>query len=378
MTLLTPSGVVDPLAVSPPLAEKLPIALAEDAVFSAAHGAAILSTDPGRPIFNPFTAEGDEAASPGGVLVWLDLASNTHRALEVSGWPEGRLFHPLGVALKGDVLAVANLAVPPGVEILRLGGEKATWERTLAHDAVQTPNSVVVLSDRQVLVTNSFRFPARTHPKLNKAETALGWPLGRVYLLTCSEGETSAEVVSEGLALANGLALSKDGRVLVAAASVGQEVQVYDVDPPALSSTSPAAIKYRETLPVGFTVDNLRFVSGGDGGNYTFLAAGHPSAFAYMETAARKGAPPLSGSAVVKFTLEAARERDTAQQARAEVNRLFTKRDKRVQVVLEDSGQVIGTSSTALPLPDSGMLVTGLFDPGVLRARDVDLSPVVV
>lgn len=386
-------------------------------MYYAERRAVIFSTDPGRAIYNPFTGEGDVAAAPGGQLVWYDLESETHRRLTIEEFPAGRDFHPLGLGITRehhlgcDLLAVANMASPPGIEIIHLHGDSARWVRTISHDHVTTPNAVVVLSERQVLVTNSFLFPARTHPKLNKLETLLGLPFGRVYLLTAEDRKAvetdgvheivpgdgvEAHVVSEGLALANGLALSEDGRVLVAAASVGQEVQIYDIDPPAVQSasnadgrriparvhlTSAADIKYRETLPVGFTVDNLRFVSGGHGANYTFLAAGHPSAFAYLATAAAKGEGKLSGSAVVKFTVDGKKERDTAQQARAEVNRLFTRVDKRVQSVLQDSGETIGTSSTAVSLGKDadggdGLIVCGLWDKNVLRAKDVDLSPV--
>ncbi|EJT47403.1 serum paraoxonase/arylesterase [Trichosporon asahii var. asahii CBS 8904] len=374
--MLTPHGVVNPIEVQPILAEKLPISFAEDAVYVPGHDAVIFSTDTGRAIYNPFSGEGDATAAPGGTLVWYDVGSNTHRTLSVSDWPEGRGFHQLGLNLKGDLLAIANLASPPGIEILKLEGHGARWLKTLVHKDIKVPNSVVLLNEHQVLVTNSYGFSPRQHPHLAKAETFLGLPLGRVYLLTETENGIESKAVSEGLAMANGLALSDDGKLMAVVGSVGREVQIYDVDPPALDSTNPGAFTYRETLPVGYTMDNVHFLS--SGANYTFLAAGHPNALQYFKTAAAKGEGQLAGSRVVKFTVEKARERDTAEQARAEVNRLFTKVDKRVQVVLDDVGAFIGTASTALPLGDGQMLVMGLWDCGVVRARDVDLSPVKV
>lgn len=367
---------MNPLEVQPVLTEKLPISFAEDAVYVPQHDAVIFSTDTGRAVYNPFSGEGNTTAAPGGTLVWYDVGSNTHRTLSVSDWPEGRGFHQLGLNLKGDLLAVANLATPPGIEILKLEGHGARWLRTLVSSDVNVPNSVVILNEHQVLVTNSYRFSPRKHPHLAKLETFLGLPLGRVFLLTEVNGSVKSEAVGERLAMANGLALSDDGKLLAAVGSVGQEVQIYDVDPPARDSTTPKAFTYRETLPVGYTMDNVHFLS--TGSNYTFLACGHPSALEYFKTAQAKGEGQLAGTRVVKFTVEKARERDTAEQARAEVNRLFTKVDKRVQVVLDDRGSYIGTGSTALPLGKNGMLVMGLWDRGVVRARDVDLSPVQV
>lgn len=392
--LLTPSGVVDPLAATPPLAQKLPVPFAEDVVALPSENIAVLSTDPSRNVYNAFTNEGDEAAAPDGQLVFLDLSRSPEEvdavSLQIGGWPGGRVFHPLGLGYAThdhNLFAVANMASPPGVEILRLdlGAEppKMTWVRTLSHPSLTTPNSVVVLSETQVLVTNSFRFSARQHRLLNKAETMLALPLGRVLLLTADGNATTAVSVSEGFALANGLALSDDGRVLAVAGSTGQEVQIYDVSPSARGGAQldPKAIAYRETIPVKFVVDNLRFV-GAAPGNYTFLAAGHPSAFEFLATAENRGEGPLSGSVVVKFTVDASEERDTAKQARSEVNRLFTGRDARVRVVFEDSGAFLGTSTTAVGLgrgkegKGDEMLVCGLFDRGVMWATDVDLSPV--
>lgn len=378
LTLLTPHGTVNPLAASPALVEKLPISFAEDALHVPGQDAVIFSADAGRAIYNPFSGEGDFNASPGGTLIWYDLNDGTQRPLSFENWPQGRRMHQLGIAMKGDLLAIANLASggdAPGIEILRLEGTTAHWIRTISGPDVTTPNSVVLVNERQVLVTNSYGFTPHKHPLLAKLETFLGLPLGYVWRLTVREdGSVESKAVSERLAMANGMALSDDGRLLAVAGSVGMEVQVYDVSPPITDDASKSAITYRETLPLGYTVDNVHFLS--TGANHTFLAAGHPSAMEYFQTAAAKGEGKLAGSRVVKFTVEKARKRDTAEEARAEMNRLFTKRDKRVEVVLEDSGEYIGTSSTALPIGGNSMLVMGLWDRGVVRARDVDLSPV--
>ncbi|KAL1406738.1 hypothetical protein Q8F55_006142 [Vanrija albida] len=361
---------------------------AEDVLVWDAHRVAIVSSDPGRPVWDPLLAPGDESTTEAR-LVAYDLETRRTGVIAMRNWPEGRHLHLLGIGLceSADgttILAAANFGngLDGAVEVFRLDYDKAaaspveavtaTYLHTLAHPDLCFPNAVVPLSAESVLVTNSLGCAPSKSALLAKAEMTLALPLSYALLVTLdpaakqpggddpSGPRTTAKskVWAKCLSLANGLDLSLDGRVALVASCTGCELHVYDVDPPLPpGSTTPADIArakftYRDAIPVGFAIDNLRVVPhapDGDADNYYFLGAGHPSLLDYSACAEAKGAGKLSQSRVVSIKVpKRAPPTGLFKSAYLELHRLFARVDPRTTTIFEDDGSEFGTSSTGV------------------------------
>lgn len=379
----------------------------EDVLVFPGANVAIFSSDPDRDVYNPFANEGDPTKAQNGRLMAYPLSCSRGKEgayeIQVKNWPTDRALHPLGIGLSRDpdhpILAVANVTASfSAVEVLRLtvddGVVGAEFCHSLAHPQLHTPNAVVALNADCVLVTNSFAYSAQTNKTLNALETFLAIPGGNILILIKSDSEDAdCRVVGSGIALANGLALSDDGSVLAAVGCVTANIHVYDLSPPLQAAPSDFAIAlatctYRETIPAGFMVDNLRFVSTSKD-EHLFLACGHPSGLDFAACAKTRGKGPLSGTRVVSVRIPTAVP--VVERIGAWWNALFTRIDGRVKTVFEDSGEVLGTGSTACVVPAQGegekkseeegegvgkadLLVTGLFDRrGPVRISGVEL-----
>ncbi|GMK59150.1 hypothetical protein CspeluHIS016_0701650 [Cutaneotrichosporon spelunceum] len=334
---------------------------------------AIFSSDPTRDVYNPFAAEGDPTKAKNGRLVALHLNEHGATAYDIVHDFTGEL-HPLGVGVHRTqpLLAVANLAATPSVEVFRLtivnSKLRAEHLHTLTHPSLTTPNAVVPLSEDSVLVTNSFRFPAKSSKLLNTLEIFLAIPGGSVLCLSAKD-KTVCDKVARGIALANGLAISEDGSVLAVAGCFTSNIHIYDVYPPLLSDghdlSMAGRLRFRESIPAGFMVDNLRFVLTDT--HHIFLACGHPSGLDFTACAKSHGTY-LSGTRAVSV-------RVPKQGKRSWWNALFTRVDDRVTILFEDDGRMLGSGATACSTDNgSDIIVTGLFDRrGPIRSGNIDL-----
>ncbi len=342
----------------------------EDVVLWEAGGVAIFSSDPSRDIYNPFAAEGDPTKAASGRLMAYPLAGG-----DVYDIAPGFEMHPLGVGVHRTlpILAVANLtAAGAPVEIFRLAVEegkvRATHVRSLVHPALATPNAVVPLSEDAVLVTNSFRYSAHFSKLLNTLETFLAIPGGTVLRLANEKDKTTCEVVARGIALANGLAISDDGSVLAVAGCVTSNIHIYDMTSPldADDASMGGRLRFRESIPAGFLVDNLRFVRTDT--DHVFLACGHPSALDFTACAKSHG-EKLCGTRAAAVRVGKRRSKRAGL-----LNALFTRIDPRVTTVFEDDGGVLGAGATACVDGTGGIIVTGLFDRrGPVRCAGVEV-----
>ncbi|CAK9782859.1 hypothetical protein CC85DRAFT_289359 [Cutaneotrichosporon oleaginosum] len=336
---------------------------------------AIFSCDPSRDVYNPFAAEGDPAKAQPGRLVAYPLGDGRAEAYDIVHDFASEL-HPLGVGVHRTqpILAVANLnTTRPSVEIFRLtavaGKLRGQHLRTLAHPSLSTPNAVVPLSEDTVLVTNSFRYSAQYSKILNTLETFLAVPGGMVLCLTATDSEDAkCEVLARGIALANGLALSDDGSVLAVAGCLTANIHIYNVYPALLPDAHDVSmagrLSYRESIPAGFMVDNLRFVRTDT--HHVFLACGHPSGLDFTKCAKSHGAQ-LSGT-------RAAAVRVPKVGKKGWLNAMFTRVDDRITPVFEDGGRILGSGATACSDGSGGLIVTGLFDKrGPIRCASIEL-----
>jgi hypothetical protein len=364
---------------------------------------AIFSSDPGRRTYNAFLNVGDAANAAQGRLMLYNLDDRSVAPLEIACFPAARAFHPVGIGMRENgngngreaILAVANMSHQfCAVETLRLtfdpSAEKhtaritATFIHSLASPWLCTPNAVVPLSEESVLVSNSTVFSGRKHSILNSIETMCALPLGSVLFLSKGEYITReegahVERVSSCIAFANGLALSPDGSLLVVAASASANVHVYDIDPPASSTDFDVDhVRFRETIPVGFCIDNLRFQEA-TGTAYVFLGAGHPVPLAFAATSHSMG-EQLGPSHVVKITIAAKHsvKSSVVGNAVAWLNKMLTWVDPRVQTVFQDDGELLSSSATAVGFAGKNgrkeMLVAGLWDKrGAVHCVEVDI-----
>lgn len=387
---------------------------------------AIASSDPDRGIFNPFSGEGDESKARQGRLSAIDLddadgRGNKVQHIDIENWPKGKSLHPLGIGLLDEeenknnaLLAVVNYAQKSAcIDLLRLSISSssssnnnssdinkqkhisATYITTFEHPSITSPNAVVILSATQILFTNSFKFTPRKSKPLYLIEQIFAVPLGSLNLLTGnpSNGSVTAEKITGGIALANGLAISHDKRVLCIAGCQAHELYIYDIVGNIDAPFSGANFVYRNRIPVNYLPDNLHFVHPGTSSSssslqqavdahqdYTVLAAGHPSALKYLKCAASKGKYMSSPSRVVKVSIpkRPAPERSSRPSVSQALVELFAPTGPGVKTVFESNGDYYGTSSTgaAFSNNDNGstsLLVCGLWEDGILRCDNVDV-----
>jgi sugar lactone lactonase YvrE len=124
---------------------------------------------------------------------------------------------------------------------------------------LKNPNEVQALGPDRVLVTLDKE--AKAGSLMEVAEGALERLTGKVLLL--SPGE--ARIVADGLNMANGIALSPDGRTAYVAELVGRSLVLFDRD------LATSRLTRRGTVPLGAAPDNLTVRPDG-----RVLIAGHP------------------------------------------------------------------------------------------------------
>jgi hypothetical protein len=369
---------------------------AEDLVIWARHQLAILSTDPGRRIYNAFTGEGDEVRAGNGSLKIYYLGSDPPQFydLSIADWPEGRSFHPLGINIlevggSGNseaLLAIANcMSKDCAIEVIRITFNASTsssppimasYLHSLEHANITAPNALVILSERQILFTNSFKYPPRKSILLNTIEQFISLPGGSVNVLTYdpAQGKTFCSTVIGNIALANGLALNKEKTILAVASSTARYVRIFDLSDISKGVTSKEQFKLRRTIHVGMMADNLRFCKGEKSNFGTLICAGHPDPLAFVRTAKNPNEPYRSSSMVVKIKIPKSSAKASLLQ---NVQDQFTLQDKEAVTVFTSKGEFYGTSSTAETFisatGETDMLVCGLFEDGILVCKNVDI-----
>ena len=348
---------------------------------------AIISNDPARPVFNAFSGEGTEAHSPVGQLLLYHLDSRQIKPLQITGWPQGRPLHPLGIGFvetspsKEGVLALANYQQhAASIEVLQLRVSEASplsisaiHLRSIEHPGVTSPNAVVPLSESQILFTNSYGYSPRLFPLRSKLEQISAYPGGALKSLQIADsGDIACTTLASRIALANGLALNTNKTILAVAGSTSHNIHVYDV----LHDKYSFSLKFRKTIQIGFLPDNLRFISQGDSTkDEVLLAAGHPSALDYLKTAKSSGRI-RAASRVVKISVSKAQ--DVRSGLWHKLSSLFQVIGEEVHTVFESLGNFYGTSSTATAFKGEDgkqeMLLTSLWEHGIMRCTDVDVS----
>ena len=204
---------------------------------------------------------------PGRAKIWAipldEPAGATRKDLAP---PSPETFKSFGADLYPDPdgnhwLFVANRAeAHHAIEVFRLKPE-GTFEhvRSITSPLLHNPNDLVVLGPDTLLVTLDKEADAGTLAEI--MEGALERPTGKVLLIS---GKDSM-IAADGLLMANGIALSPDGKQVFVGELVGQSVVVFDRDQRTNTLTR------NRSIPVGTGVDNLTFADNG-----LLYIAGHP------------------------------------------------------------------------------------------------------
>jgi arylesterase / paraoxonase len=224
-------------------------------------------------------------------------------------------------------------------------GNKAVWKKTLTHDLMRTPNSVLPLSDHEVLFTNDHMFKIETNRVLAQIETYLAFPSGSlIYLNT----KTNVAHKLAGIPFANGIGRLNNTHIAVSSTTT-PAVLIY-----ALSENRDSAILKQKLRPK-FCVDNLRVDSNGK-----LLIAGHPHVSSITKVSETNQHYDLDGSGEARLLPEKDRPRAPSWVVDWDGNPEGTLRDIYI-------GNDYGTSTTATRDVKRGIgFISGLYEKGIL------------
>jgi arylesterase/paraoxonase len=221
------------------------------------------------------------------------------------------------------------------------------------HPQIHSPNSIAVLDETTLYITNDHYFLARYHPWLAKLETWLAPPSGNVIhfdILT----ETATHL--DRVAFANGVVLLDD-KTLAVASTTKAEVYVYHAPNNGVSRGSDIKPKLylKKTIPIPFLPDNLSF------NTHTgkLLIAGHAHPFS-MDPFAKSRDACHSGKGETQ---------KKACQIRTSTGVAEWSEEAGLKVLW--MGDEFATGSTAVRDGKRGMgIVSGLFERGLLVWRE--------
>jgi len=269
-----------------------------------------------------------------GAIFGLDLNSANPQLVNLTADFPHQL-NPHGIGLRatpdGDLslLVVNHREEGHFVEIFDYREDKLVHRQSVSGALMHSPNDVIPVGPSAFYVTND-----------HGNATALGrmveeyLQLARSYVLFY-DGK-SFRKVAEGLAYANGINISPDGRTVYVAATVGQKIYVYDRD------LNTGDLMPRGTIKAGTGVDNIEIDPKGD-----LWIGCHPKLLTFVKYS--KDPQALSPSQVIKV----------AQTSPGQYN---------VKEIYLDNGRPLSGSSVAAVFKDK-LLIGSVFDERFLLCR---------
>jgi len=271
---------------------------------------------------------------PGGILVFDTKADTlSFRNVTHAGFTD---LHPHGMSVwrspEGRVLlfVVNHLQQPAGHAIERFEWRNDSLvhlERITDPALMTSPNDVVAVGERSFYVSNDHRYP---NPGLSR--TLEDYLQRAISYVNYYDGKTFRTVAS-GIAYANGVNRSADGRRLYVAATTGRKLITYQIDP------LDGSLEMESEFDLATGVDNIEVDPDGD-----LWIGCHPQ--------------------LLKFVAHAA---DPAKRSPSQVLRLRPKATGGYEVteVYLNDGQSYSGSTVAVPV--AGRIFVGsVFEPGVL------------
>ena len=255
-------------------------------------------------------------------------------------------FHPLGIEYHAEskTLYVINHAqAGTRLELFRLWPQDhaATHLKTIIHPQIHSPNSLAVIDEHSLYITNDHFFLSRFHPWLAQLETWLGPSSGNVIHFNI---QTNAATVLDHIAFTNGVALINN-RTLAVASSSNLKVYIYHAP-----NDDPPKLYLKHTISVPFLPDNLSVDSNGK-----LLISGHPHPFSMVAYAKSRDA--------CRSGVGAEKDKACALKAATGVAEWTESEGLKVLWMSEE----FATGSTAVRDVGKGVgIVSGLYDNGLL------------
>ncbi|KAI1264848.1 putative paraoxonase [Xylariaceae sp. FL1019] len=244
----------------------------EDVILVESRGLAILGCDPGRERWNTVMGIFEPDPVANGDLYLYDYSKNDELLqFKFVDFKYQTNFHTLGMAYDEhtSTLFVANHRrhEHPAIEMFKLDLEHqtATHQGSIQHPLIHGPNSITLINDHELMVTNNNYFLIRDNWLLNRIETYLALPLGSVVhvdfaaLLKNPDASADAKVITR-LPFANGIEMINETAFAVASSTLGS-VHTFDL----------ATSKELSRFKVPFHPDNLSLSKDG-----ALFVAGHP------------------------------------------------------------------------------------------------------
>jgi sugar lactone lactonase YvrE len=198
------------------------------------------------------------------------------------GRDEKIAFHPHGIYLlrpgrERRLYVVNHVAKNDSrIEIFTVDGDRliAHWP-PLGDRALVNPNDVVALQNGDIYVTNLSRYRSRM---LQLFEALFGLKSGSVlrYVSSNQGGNGRWEVAVPGIASANGIAVTSDGKLVFVAATLGDGILVFSRKPGAEQGAEK--LELQRTIELDTGIDNLSW----ENQDQILIAARHPRRLAVL------------------------------------------------------------------------------------------------
>jgi arylesterase/paraoxonase len=253
---------------------------------------------------------------------------------------------------KSKTLFVASHAdIGAAIEVFKIDskGTKATWKMTITHNLMNTPNSILPLSEDEILFTNDHKFPIESQRILSTIETYLALPGGSLIYLNTKTG--SGHHLAN-IPFANGIGRLNKTHIAVSSTTL-PAVLIYEL------STNRKTVTLQQKLRPRFYADNLRVDANGK-----LLIAGHPWIVSFSKVSKTQQKYDLDGTGEVGLLSEKDRPRAASW---------VVEWDGNPEGVLKDLyiGDAFGTSTTAARDVKRGVgFIGGLYDKGILVWKD--------
>ncbi|MFH1351126.1 MAG: SMP-30/gluconolactonase/LRE family protein [Pseudomonadota bacterium] len=258
------------------------VASSEDITIHPQTVMAFISSDDRRPLFR-----GGRGRQ--GAIFAYDLKAVEPQLVNLTG-DFTHEFHPHGIGLfvgqDGDTsLFVVNHRTDGHfVEIFEFRNNGLVHRESIGGDLMHSPNDVVPVGPRSFYVTNDHGNSSRLGRTLEEY-----LQLARSYVLYY-DGNRFRKA-AEGLAYANGINMSRDGKILFVAATVGRKVYVYERD------KGTGDLKLLQTIYLGTGVDNIEV----DEKGHLWIGA-HPKLLTFVTYS--KNHDELSPSQVLRVVIQ--------------------------------------------------------------------------
>lgn len=237
---------------------------------------------------------------------------------------------------------------PPGIEVFTVSEDATalTWEKTITHELLRTPNSIQPISEHELYISNDHHYEVRDHPVLAKMENFLHIAKGNVVYLNTKTNEAKVVAAHQ---FPNGIGRLNETHLAIAS-TTGLSTYIFEIQP-------DHSLNQTARIMNDFWVDNLRVDSAG-----TLLMTGHP--YALM----------LEGVAVNnhKYNLDMERLDGLDPNERPRAGSIVAEWDGnaelKTKVLYYDDGSEYGTSTTTARDVKRGVgFVVGLYEKGVLE-----------